>query len=88
MIIVQDIWSAIDLGYEEIAQAQLEIARRSRISGDVTVYNKKQLLSTELFAYITALEDLSFNHTIDDNMTIEKLYNNIKVITKDLRRWD
>lgn len=88
MIHIQDIWTAIDLGYEEIAQAQLEIAKRSRISGDVTVYNKKQLISTELFAYLTALEDLKFNHTIADNATIEKLYNNIKVITKDLRRWD
>lgn len=88
MIIIQDVWTAIDLGYEELAQAQLIIAKRSRLTGDVTVYNQKQLQSTELLAYISALAELNLNHNIDENKIIERLYNNIKLITKDLRRWD
>ena len=88
MLILQDVWSAIDLGYEEIAQTQLEIAKRSRFTGSTDVYNMKQLRSTELYAYLTALEGIAFNHNIEDNKIIEKLYNNIKLITKDLRRWD
>jgi len=88
MIVIQDIWTAIDLAYEEIAQAQLDIAKRSRLTGDVTVYNAKQLKSTELYSYIIALEEIDFNHNISNNKIIEKLYNNIKLITKDLRRWD
>lgn len=88
MIILQDIWTAIDLGYEQLAQTQLMIAKRSRFTGNADIYNSKQLRSTELYAYISALEEISFNHNIEDNKIIEKLYNNIKLITKDLRRWD
>ena len=88
MIIIQDIWTSIDRGYETIAQLQLDIAKRSRVSGDMLLYNNKQIKSTQLIAYLTTLEEFSFNHNIADNKIIEQLYNNIKLITKDLRRWD
>lgn len=88
MIALQDIWSAVDIGYEEIANQQLDIAFRSRISGDITVYNKAQLKSVKLLAYITAIAEIPFNNNSNDNATLEKLYNNIKSLTKDLRRWD
>ena len=88
MVLLEDIWTAVDKGYEEIAMLQLDIAKKSRISGDVNIFNKKQMTATALYAYITALSDISFNHNIEDNKIIERLYNNIKVITKDLRQWN
>jgi len=88
MIVIEDIWTAIDRGYEEIAQNQLDIAKKSRVSGSVLLYDNRQRKSTGLLAYLLALEELALNHTIEQNKLIEKLYNNIKTITKDLRRWD
>jgi hypothetical protein len=83
-----DIDTAINRGYEEIARLQLEIAKRSRMSGDVTIFNKKQMVSTRLYAYITAIIEIPFNHDSNKNEVIERLYNRIKLITKDLRQWD
>lgn len=83
-----DIDTAINRGYEEIARLQLEIAKRSRMSGDVTIFNKKHMLSTRLLAFIEAIIDTPFNHTSEKNKVIERLYNRIKLITKDLRQWD
>jgi hypothetical protein len=88
MIVIQDIWTAVDRAYEEIAMLQLEIAKRSRVSGDVTIFNKKQMVSTELYAYVDAINSISFNHDSTKNKTIERLYYKIKLITKDLRQWD
>jgi hypothetical protein len=83
-----DIDTAINRGYEEIAVLQLSIAKRSRISGDVTIFNKKQMLSTKLYAFITAITEVPFNHDPKNNAVISRLYNSIKLITKDLRQWD
>ena len=41
MIALQDVWSAVDHAYEAIAELQFQIADRSRISGDVDIFNKK-----------------------------------------------
>jgi hypothetical protein len=78
----------INKGYEEIASLQLSIAKRSRVSGDVTIFNKKQMLSTKLYAFITAITEVPFNHNPADNLVVARLYNSIKLITKDLRQWD
>ena len=83
-----DIDTAIDKGYEEIARLQLEIAKRSRMSGDVTIYNKRQMLSTRLLAFTSAIVEIPFNHSAENNKVITRLYNSIKLITKDLRQWD
>jgi len=88
MIVLNDIWTAVNRAYEEIAMLQLEIAKRSRVSGDVTIFNKKQMVATELYAYITAVNDVPFNHTVENNKAVEKIYTKIKLITKDLRQWD
>jgi hypothetical protein len=88
MIIIEDVWSAIDKGYEKIADLQHEIARKSRTSGDINIYNKQQLISVELLAYLEGLEMLDINHEIGINDIIERLYNNIKLLTKNLTLWD
>ena len=87
MIVLEDIWSAIDNGNEALAQIQLSIAKRSRVSGDTTVYDENEIMSMRLYSNLVALTELSFNHTIVQNELIEKLYNNIKLITKDYRQW-
>jgi hypothetical protein len=86
MLQINNIDTAINKGYEEIASLQLSIAKRSRVSGDVT--NKKQMLSTKLYAFITAITEVPFNHNPADNLVVARLYNSIKLITKDLRQWD
>jgi len=88
MIALQDVWSAVDHAYEAIAELQFQIADRSRISGDVDIFNKKQTRSTMLLAYLGALDELRLNITIVENRIVERLYNNIKTLTKDIRRWD
>ena len=85
---IQDVWTAIDKGYDAMAQIQLIIAKKSRTSGDTTVYDKNEVKSMRLYSNILALEELSLNHTITQNATIKQLYNNIKLITKDYRQWD
>lgn len=88
MLTINDRDTAINKGYEEIARLQLDIAKRSRMSGDVTIYNKKQMLSTKLYAYITAIIEVPFNHDPEQNRVVSRLYDNIKLITKDLRQWN
>jgi hypothetical protein len=66
MLQINNIDTAINKGYEEIASLQLSIAKRSRVSGDVTIFNKKQMLSTKLF--ITAITEVPFNHNPADNL--------------------
>lgn len=88
MLTIHDRDTAIDRGYEEIARLQLDIAKRSRVSGNVNIYNKKQMQSTRLYAFITAIVEVPFNHSPEKNKIVTRLYNNIKLITKDLRQWD
>lgn len=88
MLRIEDIETAVNKGYEEIARLQLDIAKRSRMSGDVTIFNHKQMQSTRLYAFIEAIISVPFNHNSDDNKVVSRLYNNIKLITKDLRQWD
>ena len=88
LIDTQDVWSAVDHAYEAMAELQFKIADRSRISGDVTIFNKKQETSTKLLAYTEALQELQLNITTVENRIVERIYNNIKALTKDIRRWD
>ena len=88
MIDLQDIWTAIDRAYESMAELQYQIANKSRISGDITIYDKSQIKSAELLMYIEALKELNLNIAIVQNRIIERIYNNIKALTKDIRRWD
>jgi hypothetical protein len=46
------------------------------------------MLSTKLYAFITAITEVPFNHNPADNLVVARLYNSIKLITKDLRQWD
>lgn len=88
MITSQDIDTAVDKGLEEIARIQLYIASRSRVSGDISIHNPLHITSIKLYAYIDALIHTPFNHDVRHNEIAEKLYNNIKSITKDLKQWD
>lgn len=85
---IEDVYTAIDRGWEALAKIQLDIAKRSRVSGDVTTYNKQQRRSVKLYANITTLVGMPFNHNIDKNKDIKALYNNIKLMTKNFNRWD
>ena len=82
MIDLQDIWTAIDRAYESMAEMQYQIANKSRISGDVTIYDKSQIKSAELLMYIEALKEMNLNIAIVQNRIIERIYNNIKALTK------
>lgn len=84
MIILQDVWTAIDRGYEYIAALQYKIAHEIGIVGDHTLFDEEVAVSIELIAYLEALEELSLNHNIEQNKIIERLYNNIKLLTKDI----
>lgn len=84
---INDIWTAIEMGYEDLSMLQLAIAKRSRISGSPNVNNEKLLVSLQLYANVTALEKIPFGRTQEDMKTAEKLYSNIKLITKDIRQW-
>jgi hypothetical protein len=83
-----DITTAMNRGIEEIASLQLEIAKRSRISGDINIFNQKHMQSIKLYSFITAMDEIPLNHSVQQNDIIERLYNNIKLITKDLRQWN
>ena len=88
LIDVTDVLSAVNHAYEAMAELQYKIADRSRISGDVTLFNQQHIKSGALLAYVEALEELSLDITTVENRIVERIYNNIKVLTKDIRRWD
>lgn len=88
MITIDDINTAVYLGYEEIARLQLSIAKKSRVSGDVTIHNKGHMMSVKLYAFIDAIVSIPFNHTAEQNKIVSRLYNNIKTLTKDIRQWN
>jgi hypothetical protein len=85
---IDDLRTAMDRGWETLAKIQLNIAKKSRVSGDVTLYNKQQYQSVQLYANMTAMQQIPFNHDIGQNKTIRILYNNIKLMTKNFNRWD
>jgi len=84
MLTIEDIWTAIDRGYEQIAALQYAVARRAGISGDIREFEVEGGTSMELLAYIEALEGLDLGHSIKENKAIERLYNNIKILTKKI----
>jgi len=88
LIDIDDVWTAVNKGWEQIAMLQLKIAKRSSFSGDITINDRDQLACMKLYANIYALGELNIGHSKDQNLIISKLYNNIKLITKDIRRWD
>jgi hypothetical protein len=88
MIIIDDLWTAVNRAYEELAMLQLDIAKKTRVSGDIKIFNRKHMESIKLYAYINAIHDIPFNISIEENKKLEQVYNRIKTITKDLRRWD
>jgi len=87
MLIMEDIWTAIDKAREESAQLQLDIANKSKFSGDITLFDKMQVKSTALMAYVEALSSYTLHESIEIDETIEILVSNIKLLTKDLRQW-
>lgn len=84
---INDIWTAVEMGYEDLAMLQLAIAKRSRISGSPSINNEKMLVSLQLYSNVTALEKVPFGRSQNDMKIAEKLYSNIKLITKDIRQW-
>lgn len=88
ILTIQDRDTAINQGFEELARLQVDVAKRSRVGGDVSIYNKRQMMSLKLLAFIEALSYVPFNHSKEQNAIIYKLYSRIKLITKDLRQWN
>ena len=84
MVGIQDVWTAIDRGYEYLAASQYNIASNIGIVGSMDMFDKDVAVSIELLAYLEALEELNLNHTIIQNKIIERLYNNIKVLIKEI----
>lgn len=85
---IDDIWTAINKGREHIAMIQLRMAKKSTMAGDIDIFDADQLLCMKLYASIYALGELCINNNINQNLVITKLYNNIKLLTKDIRQWD
>ena len=84
---IEDIWTAIDRGYEEIANLEYEESERASISANVEVSTALISKSLELYALVRALEDLEpYFHTspcMDEK--IERIYNNVKMLTQKVR---
>lgn len=87
-MLIEDIWTAIDKAREEMAQLQLDIANKSIYSGDIKVFDKMQVKSTALMAYVEALNTYDLHKSTEQDLIIETLVYNIKLLTKDLRQWD
>jgi hypothetical protein len=87
MLIIEDIWTAIDKARETSAQLQLDIANKSKYSGDIDIFDKMQLKSTALMAYVDALSNYDLHESIETDEMISTLVYNIKLLTKDLRQW-
>lgn len=85
MIGIEEVWTAIDKGYEQISALQYTVAKRSAITGNSRDFEKEGQLSIELLAYIEALEGLNLGHSTKENTAIERLYNNIKILTKEIQ---
>ena len=88
MLIIEDVWTAIDKAQEASAQLQLDIANKSKFSGDITLFDKMQVKSTALMAYVDALSNYDLHKSVEEDRVIESLVYNIKLLTKDLRQWD
>lgn len=89
MLLTQEqVWTAVEKGYEGMAQLQLDIAKRSRYGGPPSIRSKKQLRSLQLYANAAALEELRINISIEEDRKVVKILTAIKLITKDIRRWD
>ena len=85
MISIEDVWTAIDRGYEYIADVQFEAALYSGISGDTFGSDREFRRSAEVLIYIEALEELNLDYDIVQNKIIERLYNNIKGLIKNIK---
>lgn len=82
------VYTTIDKAYDEMAQLQLEIARKSRFSGEVNVFDEKYRQAISLNACVVALEGYDLNISTNENNIIELLTSKIKGITKDIQQWD
>jgi hypothetical protein len=87
MIRITETWTAIDRGYEAISLMQYRIAKMSRVSGDVSVFNQAMVKSMEIYANIDALECLDIHVTINQDKNIELLFRRIKELTLDIKTW-
>lgn len=88
MLDIYDILSAIDRGREEIAQCQYDIAKKSPVSGDPSIYDEANIRSIELSMHLEAVEILTDRGSVEDHRSLEDTIENIKALTKDLRKWD
>jgi hypothetical protein len=57
MLQINDVVQAVNRGYE-MARLQLSIAKRSRIMVTSVYSTEKQMLSTKLYAFITAISEV------------------------------
>jgi len=87
MITLQKVWTATDRGYEKIANLEYYIARRSKISGDVTIFNRGMILSMHIYVNVQALESLSINISPEQDRKIYLLIERIKTLTQQLKTW-
>ena len=85
MITLQDIWTAADRGREKIAELEYYTSVRSRVSGDITIFNKNMILSMEIYANVSALEKLHIGVNPTQDRTIELLFERIKTLTQTFK---
>ena len=88
MLTITEIFTAIDRGYEQLAIYRYDAIKGSGTFGDLSACSALDEKALTLYAYITALESIDFNHTIIKNKRIEVIYNNIKKMTKSIKLWD
>lgn len=87
LVTLQAVWTAIDRGYEKIANIEYYIAKTSKVSGDITIYDTGMAVSMEIYANINALESLNINTSPEGDRTIQLILERIKTLTQKLRTW-
>lgn len=83
-----DVHSAIDKAYEEIAQLQYNIAARSKVSGNPSNMDEVLAVTVRLSMYLDALKTVDLNVTVEENEIVEVITTRIYELTIDLRKWD
>lgn len=85
MITTQDVWTAIDRGREKIADLEYYTSVRSRVSGDIDLYDKNMVLSIEIYANISVLKKMHLGLSIAQDKKIALLYERIKTLTQEFK---
>lgn len=89
MLDITDIWSALDHAEEEMAQMEYLLAKRAKVGGNPQHDNKQLLHALEIEMYVDALQILMYRRDsrYKSGNATEVLVENIRRLTKDMRKW-